>query len=151
MRTPHTQRGISLFISMLMLALLSALTTLLMANASLDLKMAGAAALKIDADQQLEGAIEELLAKNDSALQFASAIKGSQFTLTHISGVSSAVAQVQDQPSCARSRRPSSDGIFACRYLHTKLNRDYGRAKTGSGRLGNNSAGLGIEQKTLKN
>ena len=151
MKLHRKQQGISLFISMLMLALLSALTTLLMANASLDLKMAGAAALKIDADQQLEGAIEELLSQNNASQQFANAIKGSQFTLTHITNVNSVVTQVNDLPSCARSRKPSSDEMFACRYLHTDLDRDYGRAKSGTGKLGNNGISLGIEQKTLKN
>ncbi|MCE2596531.1 hypothetical protein K6Y31_17180 [Motilimonas cestriensis] len=144
------QQGIALFISIILLLLLSGLTTLLMSNASLDLKMAGASAQRIDADQQLEGAIGEILTNTNASQQFATAALDTQFEVKHIKNISTSVVAINEQPSCARSKDPSSVGLFSCRYLDTRLSKQYGRAKIGGGHQGENAAGLGVEQKLLK-
>ncbi|MCE0558652.1 MULTISPECIES: PilX N-terminal domain-containing pilus assembly protein [unclassified Motilimonas] len=144
------QQGIALFISIILLLLLSGLTTLLMSNASLDLKMAGASAQRIDADQQLEGAISEILTNANASQQFATAALDTKFEVKHIKNISTAIIAINEQPSCARSKEPSSVGLFSCRYLDTRLSKQYGRAKTGGGHQGENAAGLGVEQKLLK-
>lgn len=145
-----SQQGIALFISIILLLLLSGLTTLLMTNASLDLKMAGASAQRIDADQQIEGAIDELLTNSNARLTFATADLNTKFSVTHIKNINTAVVAINEQPSCARSKDPSSVGLFSCRYLDTRLSKQFGRAKTGGGHQGETAAGLGVEQKLLK-
>ncbi len=146
----HKQQGIALFISIIFLLLLSGLTTILMTNASLDLKMAGASVARLNADQQLEGAMGELVSHSDARHRFASAVITSKFTVEHIENVTAEVVNIDEQSSCARSRAPSSVGLFSCRYVDTRLTKNYGRAKSEGGYLGTNAAGLGVEQKLLK-
>lgn len=138
------QKGIALFIAMLVLPLILVLGILVMSNAFMGLKIIDTRVMQEKSNLSIEGAALDILHQSDSAQLFASALASSTFSSTLFSDVSSTV-EVYGELNCKRRMRASSSH-FKCRYLQLNLNHSYGREKSGGGKWAVNTMGLGIEQ-----
>ncbi|RJG48658.1 pilus assembly PilX N-terminal domain-containing protein [Motilimonas pumila] len=143
------QTGAALVLAMLMVALLSGMTVMQMRTSTMDLKMAGAGTLKVNADAILEGNVEQLMAVKTSQQQFSVIKAGEAYVAPNTPGLNIDVKDPKETLSCGRKRQASSDSVFSCRYIHLQLSREYGRKKQ-AGRTGTNALGLGVEQRIIK-
>ena len=141
------QKGMALFIAMLILPLLLVLGVLVMDNAFLNLKVIDSRALRGESNITLDGAAYDILHQPDSAQTFAAAVSSSTLSSAVFTDVSGTI-ELQGELTCKR-RMQASGSNFKCRYLQVNLNHAYGRAMAGGTKRAVNSMGLGVEQPIL--
>ena len=146
MTSLHKQKGIALFIAMLILPLLLVLGVLVMSNTFLGLKMIDARVLQGESNILLNSAATEIMNRSSSAQSFASAEKGAEFSYESVDG------SVEDSTvlTCKRSDRPSDDK-FKCKYLQVNFVHQFGRTQAGGAKWATNAMNVGIEQPIISN
>ncbi len=139
------QKGVALFIAMLMLLMLTAIGSVLLSGSNLDLKMADAAAQRMASDQLLEGAIEDILTSTTTAAKFGA----DSSDITVASGAFddvSATATPRGETACKRTLNPNQVKGFSCRYVDVRVSTEHGRSKSGGGKWAVNAMNAGVEQ-----
>lgn len=144
MTSLYKQKGIALFIAMLVMPLLLVLGVLVMNSSFLGLKIIDSRAMQGESNITLDGAAYDILHQSDSAQAFASALSSSTFSSELFSDVSSTV-ELKGELNCKR-RMQASGSNFKCKYLQVNLSHSYGKEKTAGIKQAVNSMGLGIEQ-----
>ncbi|AAZ24976.1 pilus assembly PilX family protein [Colwellia psychrerythraea] len=160
----NKQAGVVLIVSLIFLIALTAVASALMLNTTTDMKMSGASEMKVVAEQEVFGAMDELIFRevlhgvgesNAFALpvsRLANAIPVlANLTSSNTDGnVTNATISLADNPlllekTCPHSRAASSVQVFTCNILRVQITKQYGR--------NNNSTitvNSGIAQQLLK-
>ena len=141
MTSLHKQRGIALFIAMLILPLLLVLGVLVMSNTFLGLKMIDARVLQGESNILLNSAASEIMNRSSSAQSFASATQNTVFTYGDVSSDVELIGEI----NCKR-RMKASGNNFKCKYLQVNFIHSFGRVKEGGGKWAENAMSVGIEQ-----
>ena len=144
MTSLHKQKGIALFIAMLILPLLLVLGVLVMSNTFLGLKMIDARVVQGESNILLNSAATEIMHRSGSAQSFASATNNSTFSY---GDVTSTVDDLGDI-NCKR-RVKASGNNFTCKYLQVNFKHSFGREKEGGAKWAENTMGVGIEQPVI--
>ncbi len=141
MTSLHKQRGIALFIAMLILPLLLVLGVLVMSNSFLGLKMIDARVLQGESNIRLNSAAAEIMNRSSSAQSFASATNSSEFSYEGVTGGVETLGEI----NCKR-RVKASGNNFKCKYLQVNFIHQFGRTKEGGAKWAENAMSVGIEQ-----
>jgi len=141
MTSLHYQKGIALFIAMLILPLLLVLGILVMSNSFLGLKMIDARVMQAESNIVLNNAASEIMNRPSSSTSFASATTNTVFTYEDVTGE----VELNGEVSCKR-RVKASGNNFKCKYLQVNFEHPFGRVKEGGGKWATNAMGIGIEQ-----
>lgn len=137
------QKGMALFIAMLILPLLLVLGVLIMSNSFLGLKIIDTRVMQGESNIKLNGAAQHILQQTNSAATFAAALDSQTISSTLYGDVNGTVS-LQGELNCRR-RMQASGSNFKCKYLQLNLDNSYGREKAGV-KWALNSMGLGVEQ-----
>lgn len=137
----HKQKGIALFIALLILPLLLVLGVLVMNSSFLGLKMIDARVLQGESNIFLNSAANQVLHRSSSAQSFASAAEGTQFSYQDVTGS----VQLNGEISCKR-RVKASGNNFKCKYLQVNFEHSFGREKKSGAKWALNEMSVGIEQ-----
>lgn len=143
MTSLHKQKGIALFIAVIMLPLILVLGVLAMSNSFLGLKMIDARVLKGESNISLESAATEVLSRSDSATEFANATSLTTFTYGEVKG--SVQLDNEEAIDCKR-RINASDSSFNCKYLQIDFVHSFGRDKGDGVKWATNTMSVGVEQ-----
>ncbi len=146
MTSLHKQKGIALFIAMLILPLLLVLGVLVMSNTFLGLKMIDARVMQGESNILLNSAAAEIMHRSGSAQSFASATSNTVFSY---GDVTSAV-ELNGEINCKR-RVKASGNNFKCKYLQVNFEHSFGRTQAGGAKWALNAMGVGIEQPIISN
>lgn len=139
------QRGIALFVAIIILPMLVVLGVMLLSSASMDLKMSDARGTLDSSNMYLTAASTEIL----TTIQFASVNVGTNFQPVQFSDVSGSVTTISGELPCKRSKKANGNNSFKCQIVDTKLSHNFGREKADGDQWGINRLGLGIEQPLL--
>jgi type IV pilus assembly protein PilX len=141
MTSLHKQKGIALFIAILILPLLLVLGVLVMSNSFLGLKMVDARVLQGESNIFLNSAANEILQRSSSAQSFASATTSSVFTYGDVSSE----VELNGEINCKRRMKASGDN-FKCKYIQVNFVHSFGREKESGAKWAENAMSVGIEQ-----
>ncbi|PKF61219.1 hypothetical protein CW745_11340 [Psychromonas sp. psych-6C06] len=141
MTSLHKQRGIALFIAMLILPLLLVLGVLVMSNSFLGLKMIDARVLQGESNILLNSAANEILHRSGTAQSFASATTNTIFSYGDVSSN----VELNGEINCKR-RMKASGNNFKCKYLQVNFVHEFGRTKSGGAKWAQNAMSIGVEQ-----
>jgi hypothetical protein len=144
MTSLQKQKGMALFIAMLILPLLLVMGVMMMNSSFLGLKIIDARAMQGESNITLDGAADDILHQTDSAQLFAEATSSTTFSSALFTGVSGSV-QLNGELNCKR-RMQASGSHFKCKYLQINLSHSYGREVKPGVKQAVNSMGLGVEQ-----
>lgn len=142
----ENQKGAVLLVSLVFLVALTAVTSALMQNSTVDLKMSGASEIKTIASQAAVSAIDEVISNQVSPGQvnlFARSVQGDNYPIGIQPGqqnlllpgtntgatanITVANNRFNRDLSCAHRKEPSDINTFACNKLRVQVNRPYGR------------------------
>jgi len=137
------QKGMALFIAMLILPLLLVLGVLIMSNSFLGLKIIDTRVMQGESNIKLNGAAQHILQQTGSAATFAAAVDSESIPSALYDDVNGTVS-LQGELNCRR-RMQASGSNFKCKYLQLNLDNSYGREQAGV-KWAVNSMGLGVEQ-----
>jgi len=151
------QKGMMLFIVMLILPLLLVLGSLLMGNTFLGLKVVDSRVMKVESNMILEGAARDILNATDSPQVFAAVLDSATTLKSDLFKDVTTMVDLNGESNCKRRMNASGTNNFKCKYLQVNLNHRYGREtgeKTDAGdniTWAVNSMGQGIEQPLINN
>ncbi len=149
MTSLYKQRGIALFVAMLILPLLLVLGVLVMNSSFLGLKMVDARVMQGESNIILNSAAADIMQQSDAAAAFAQATDNSTFS-SNIDGEVTSTVKINGELNCRR-RMQASGHNFMCKYLELQLNHKFGR-DVGAGKTSaQNVMGLGVEQPIIVN
>ena len=137
----HKQKGIALFIAILILPLLLVLGVLVMSSSFLGLKMVDARVLQGESNIFLNSAANEILYRSSSAQSFANATTSSVFTYGDVSSE----VELNGEINCKR-RMKASGNNFKCKYIQVNFVHSFGREKENGAKWAENGMSVGIEQ-----
>jgi len=138
------QRGMALFVAMLMLPLILVLGVLAMNNSFLGLKMIDARVLKGESDILLNSATNELLNRTDSAAAFANATNTTTFSYGDVNST----VELNGEIDCKR-RINASGTNFKCKYVQVHFEHSFGRQQENGVKWALNTMSIGVEQPML--
>ncbi|WP_028864175.1 hypothetical protein [Psychromonas aquimarina] len=141
MTSLHKQKGIALFIAMLILPLLLVLGVLVMSNTFLSLKMTDARVMQGESNILLNNAVMDILHRSSSAQSFAQATKETTFSSDEVN----ATVDLNGEINCKR-RMKASGSNFKCKYLEVSFIHRYGRERADGSKWAANELGVGVEQ-----
>lgn len=139
------QRGIALFVVIIILPMLVVLGVMLLSSSSMDLKMSDARGTLDGSNISLTAASIEIL----TTTKFASASVGTAFSSARFT-VNGTVQAISGEIDCKR-RKDTNGNTFKCIMVDTQLSHDFGREKNNGLRWGINRLGVGFEQPLLVN
>lgn len=146
MTSLHKQKGITLFIAMLILPLLLVLGVLVMSNTFLGLKMIDARVVIGESNILLNSAATEIMHRAGSAQSFASATVNTKFSYGDVETKSITIDD-NDEINCKR-RVKASGNNFKCKYIQVNFVHSFGRGETGA-KWAKNEMSVGIEQPVI--
>jgi len=146
MNSLRKQRGLALFIAMLILPILLTLGVLAMSNSFLGLKMVDARVLRGESDLLLNSAADEILSRTTSAATFANATNATTFTYGEVT----AEVELGSELECKRSMNASGNA-FKCQYLQLNFTHQFGRQKQDGVKWASNVMSVGVEQPVIAN
>lgn len=141
MTSLQKQRGIALFIAMLILPLLLVLGVLAMSNSFLGLKMIDARVLQGESNILLNSAANEILNRSDSTQIFANATDSTTFSYGDVTSN----IELSGEVDCKR-RINASGNSFKCKYLQINFEHSFGRVKDNGTKWALNAMSIGVEQ-----
>jgi hypothetical protein len=142
MTSLHKQKGIALFIAMLILPLLLVLGVLVMSNTFLGLKMIDARVQQGESNILLNSASSEIMHRSGSAQSFANATDSTIFSYGEVTTSS---VDLNGEINCKR-RMKASGNNFKCKYLQVNFEHLFGREKESGAKWAVNALSVGIEQ-----
>ncbi len=158
--TKKKQQGVVLFVSLIFLISLTAVTAALMQNTTTDMKMSGASEEKLVATQEAVSAIDEVIFNQVSpgaTNRFAQPLVATNFPNNNqtqllpatktgaTASVKIANNEYKLEADCPHTRSASSAQIFTCNVLSIRVNRNYGRTN-----LNIVNVNSGVAQQLLK-
>lgn len=142
----ENQKGAVLLVSLVFLVALTAVTSALMQNSTVDMKMSGASEVKAIASQAAVSAIDEVIFNQVSPGQvnlFGRSVKGDNYPIGFQAGdqnlllpgtntgatanVTVANNRFQLDLPCSHRKEPSDIETYSCNKLRVQVNRAYGR------------------------
>ena len=150
MNSLHKQRGLALFITMLILPLLLTLGVLAMSNSFLGLKMIDARVLQNESNVVLNSAATEILGRVTSAETFSNATDSTTFSYGVDDGEVTADVELNNEVDCKR-RVQASGNNFKCKYLQVNFTHLFGRQKKDGVKWATNVMSVGVEQPVISN
>ncbi|WP_019615582.1 hypothetical protein [Psychromonas ossibalaenae] len=143
MTSLHKQKGIALFIAMLILPLLLVLGVLVMSNTFLSLKITDARVMQGESNILLNNAVMDILHRSSSAQSFAQATDKTTFSSDE---VTAKVDLDEDDEIHCKRRIQASGSNFKCKYLEVSFIHLYGRERADGSKWATNELGVGVEQ-----
>lgn len=150
------QRGVALFVVLIILPMLVVLGLMLLGSSFMDLKMSDARGMLDNSNMRLTSASIEIVsdlggfASESSATKFAKVIVDDDISPTYIQGVNGTVLATSALLPCERVRKVNLSK-YKCRYVDIQLEHNFGREKTDGTQWGVNRLGLGVQQPVLVN
>jgi len=145
----HKEKGMALFIAMLILPLLLVLGGLAMNSSLLGLKMVDARVLLGESNILLTNSSIEILNRSNDTLSFANATTNTTDTPDFTYGDVEAYIEVDDEGSTCKRSYDASAIDFECKYLQVNFIHAFGREKENGTKWAENGMSVGIEQQVL--
>lgn len=150
------QRGVALFVALIILPMLVVLGLMLLGSSFMDLKMSDARGTLDNSNMRLTSASIEILnnsgsfASESSATIFAKVVVDDTLESASFPEISGVVLATSALLPCARTRDVDLSK-YKCRYVDMQLEHGFGREKTDGTQWGVNRLGLGVQQAVLVN
>lgn len=139
------QNGAALFMTMLMLMVLSFIGAVVLNGASMDLRMTAASGSHLAANYQAEGDVNSIINDGDLTSTITSLDEGEVIDTDSLLTDSDGELTLVSDVTCQRSYDASStNAISSCRYARITLNQTYGKADAAT-----TTVSVGIEQPLL--
>ncbi|WP_341503065.1 pilus assembly PilX N-terminal domain-containing protein [Gallaecimonas sp. GXIMD4217] len=127
------QQGLVLFVALIFLVILAVLGISLVANSTMDARMAGSAAERTEALQQSNGMLDNTILHASTNQVFISPEPnyGTGGLSWAASGAQPTLTTLKAETSCGRKEKGNDTSAFACRHLETTAPVEYGRKNAG--------------------
>lgn len=141
----NRQNGAALFMTLLMLMVLSFIGAVVLSGAGMDLKMTAASGSHMVANYQAEGDVNTIVNSSDLTDAITDLNVGESVSSSGLLSGSDGSLELVSEVTCQRSYAASStNAITECRYARLSLKQTYGKADAAS-----TTVSAGIEQPLL--